>query len=112
VVEAAWAFIWTADFAGLVFGVAGTLLLATKSRVAGWGFVVFLASNVGWILFAYEQGHTKLLAQHLIFAVSSLVGVYVWLVQRRAKIFVAVYRATRIYRGRLAAAKLALRCSR
>lgn len=80
----AWAFVWTADFAGLVFGVAGTLLLATKSRFAGWGFVAFLASNVGWMLFAYEHGHTKLLAQHLIFAASGLVGVWVWLVRDRA----------------------------
>lgn len=78
---AAWAFVWTVDFAGLVFGVAGTLLLATKGRLAGWGFVAFLVSNLGWIVFAHEHGHTKLLAQHLIFAGSSLVGVWFWLVK-------------------------------
>jgi nicotinamide riboside transporter PnuC len=82
---AAWSFIWSADFAGLLFGVLGTLLLATKSRVAGWGFVLFLASNAGWLVFAYEHGHSKLLAQHLVFAASSLLGVWVWLVQPRVK---------------------------
>jgi hypothetical protein len=80
---AAWAFAWTADFAGLVFGVAGTLLLATKGRLAGWGFVAFLASNAGWLAFAQAHGHTKLLAQHVIFAASSLIGVYVWLIKDR-----------------------------
>jgi nicotinamide riboside transporter PnuC len=84
-----WAFIWTADFAGLVCGVAGTLLLATKGRLAGWGFVAFLASNLGWVVFALEHGHTKLLAQHLIFAVSSSVGVWVWLVKERVAALLA-----------------------
>jgi hypothetical protein len=82
---AAWAVIWTVDFAGLVFGVAGTLLLATKGRLAGWGFVAFLGSNLGWILFAYEHAHVKLLAQHLIFSVSSLFGVWMWLLWPRVK---------------------------
>jgi hypothetical protein len=81
----AWAFIWSADFAGLVCGVTGTLLLATKGRLAGWGFVAYLGSNLGWVVFAYEHGHTKLLAQHLIFAVSSSVGVWVWIVRPRLK---------------------------
>ncbi len=80
---ALWAHVWTADFAGLVCGVAGTLLLATNGRLAGWGFVSYLASNVGWMAFAYARGHTSLLAQHAIFAVSSLIGVWVWLVRPR-----------------------------
>lgn len=80
---AAWAFIWSADFAGMLFGVTGTLLLATKGRRAGWGFVAFLASNVGWLVFAYEQGITKLFVQHAFFAISSLLGVYVWLIRGR-----------------------------
>jgi hypothetical protein len=112
ILSAAWAFAWTADFAGLVFGVAGTLLLATKGRLAGWGFVAFLGSNLGWIVFAREHDHSKLLAQHLIFSTCSLVGVWVWLVQPRARTFVAVYRATRLYRGVFESARLALRCSR
>jgi nicotinamide riboside transporter PnuC len=107
-----WAFIWTADFAGLVCGVAGTLLLAMNGRRAGWGFVAFLASNLGWVVFALEHGHTKLLAQHLIFAVSSSVGVWMWLVRPRAARFSSVYRATRLYRGVFASARLAYRCSR
>jgi hypothetical protein len=78
-----WAHAWTADFAGLVCGVGGTLLLATKGRLAGWGFVSYLASNVGWMAFAYANGLTSLLAQHAIFSVSSFIGVWVWLVQPR-----------------------------
>lgn len=79
--SALWSFVWTADFAGLLCGVAGTLLLATKGRWAGWGFVAFLASNIGWILFAWDREIPKLLIQHLIFAGSSLVGVWVWLLK-------------------------------
>lgn len=76
-------FVWSVDFIGLLFGVAGTLLLATKGRRAGWGFVAFLVSNMGWILFALHHGHTKLLAQHLIFAMSSVVGIWFWLLEER-----------------------------
>jgi hypothetical protein len=86
---AAWTFIWTADFAGLVFGVTGTLLLATKGRLAGWGFVAYLGSNVGWAAFAYAHDIPKLLAQHLIFAVSSLMGVWIWLCKDRAAVLLA-----------------------
>lgn len=80
---AAWAYVWTPDFAGLVCGVAGTLLLAMKGRRAGWGFVAYLASNLAWMSFAYEHALTKLFAQHAIFAVSSLIGVWMWLVRPR-----------------------------
>lgn len=73
----------TADFAGLVCGVGGTLLLAIKSRRAGWGFVAYLVSNVAWMAFAYDHALTKLLAQHAIFTVSSLIGVWMWLIRPR-----------------------------
>ena len=60
-------------------GLMGTLLLATKGKWAGWGFVAFLASNAGWLAFAYAHGHWAMLVQQLGFTVSSLVGIWVWL---------------------------------
>lgn len=81
--NAVWSFIWSVDFAGMLFGVTGTLLLAARGRWAGWGFVAYLASNIGWSTFAWQHGMPKLLAQHLVFAVSSLVGVWVWLLRDR-----------------------------
>lgn len=68
---------WTAA----IFGVAGTLLLAGRSRVAGWGFVAYLASNVGWLVFSWEQALWPLFAQQLMFTMSSLYGVWVWLIK-------------------------------
>ncbi len=84
-VAAAWSYLWTLDFAGLVCGVAGTLLLAMKGRLAGWGFVAYLASNVAWMTFAHDHALTKLFAQHAIFAVSSLLGIWMWLFRPRLR---------------------------
>lgn len=65
------------------FGVLGTLLLATKGRYAGWGFVAFLASNAGWLWVAHTTGLDWMFHQQIAFTVSSLVGVWVWLVKGR-----------------------------
>lgn len=94
-----------------VFGVAGTLLLAIKSRKAGWGFVAYLVSNIAWLADAWIRGHWPLFAQQLAFLASSLVGIWVWLLRPRVRTFRSVYRATRPYRSRWRSARLALRCS-
>lgn len=62
-------------------GLSGALLLALNGRLAGWGFVLFALSNVGWIAFAALQAHWWLLAQQLGFMVTSLMGCWVWLVK-------------------------------
>lgn len=61
------------------FGLIGTLLLATRSRRAGWGFICFLASNAGWLVFAWTHGHWPLLVQQAGFTLSSLLGIWVWI---------------------------------
>lgn len=65
------------------FGVLGTLLLATKGRFAGWGFVAFLGSNAGWLYFSYFNAHFWMFLQQVAFTLSSLVGIYVWLLRER-----------------------------
>lgn len=72
------------EAAASVFGVSGTLLLATRSKWAGWGFVAFLGSNAGWIGFAWVNGYTWMFWQQVAFTVSSVLGVWVWLVKRPA----------------------------
>ena len=70
-------------FTGLfaaAFGLIGTLLLATRSRHAGWGFLAFLASNGGWLVFAWSHAHWALFVQQLGFTLSSLLGIYVWII--------------------------------
>lgn len=70
------------EIAASYFGVVGTLLLATRSRWAGWGFVAFLASNVGWLWFSYVHDHEWMFWQQVAFTVSSLVGVWFWLLRK------------------------------
>lgn len=71
------------EIGSAVFGLSGSLLLATKCRWAGWAFVLWLASNAGWISFGAIAGHWALVAQHTGFAITSAMGVWVWLVRPR-----------------------------
>lgn len=64
-----------------VLGLSGALLLATKSRWAGWAFVLWLGSNVGWIWFGASGGHLWLVAQNVGFSITSVMGVWTWLVE-------------------------------
>lgn len=61
-------------------GLLGALLLATKTRFAGWAFVAWLVSNVGWILFGAGNNHWFFLLQQLGFLVTSIMGIYTWLI--------------------------------
>lgn len=67
------------ELASAAFGVGGTVLLALNGRRAGWGFVAYLASNAGWITFAWIQGHWAMLAQQVAFTATSLFGIWRWL---------------------------------
>jgi len=69
------------ELTAAAFGVAGTILLALNGPRAGWGFVAYLVSNAGWIAFAWIHGHQAMLAQQIVFAATSLLGVWVWLVK-------------------------------
>jgi hypothetical protein len=95
-----------------VFGVAGTFLLAHNGSRAGWGFVAYLGSNAGWLAFAWSHAHWALFGQQVAFTAASLLGIWRWLVLPRRATFMAVYRASRPYRGRIGSARLAWRCSR
>ncbi len=65
------------------FGLIGTLLLALRGPRAGWGFVAYLVSNLGWLVFASRHAHWGLLAQYLGFLVTSVIGIYTWLIRPR-----------------------------
>ena len=70
-----------AEIIAAVCGLIGTLLLATKGRWAGWGFAAFLLSNAGWLTFSYTHSHWWMFAQQVGFTLSSLVGIWVWLIK-------------------------------
>lgn len=69
------------EISAAVFGVLGTLLLAGRSRFAGWGFVAYLVSNAGWLAFAWDRGLWALLAQQAVFTGCSVYGIWNWLVR-------------------------------
>ena len=73
--------ITTIEWVAAIAAVAGTVLLAHKGPQAGWGFVLYLVSNAGWIASALHHGARALLAQQAVFVATSLWGVWVWLVQ-------------------------------
>lgn len=69
------------EWLAAVTAVAGTLMLARKGPRAGWGFVLYLVSNAGWIASALHHGACALLAQQAVFLATSCWGVWTWLVQ-------------------------------
>lgn len=69
------------ELTAATFGVLGTILLALNGPRAGLGFVAYLASNAGWIWFAWWHSHWAMLVQQLAFTASSLLGIWVWLVR-------------------------------
>lgn len=59
----------------------GSLLLALKGKRAGWGWVLFACSNAGWIVFAQGYGHWFFLAQQIGFSITSVIGIWNYLVK-------------------------------
>ena len=69
------------EISAALMGVVGTLQLAGRSRLAGWGFVAYLVSNAGWLVFSWDMALWALFAQQLVFTACSLYGVWTWLVR-------------------------------
>jgi hypothetical protein len=68
------------EAAAAVCGLLGAVLLAAKGQHAAWGWVAFLASNIGWIAFGWIRGHWFLVMQQIGFTATSLLGIWTWLV--------------------------------
>lgn len=68
------------EFMSAALGLLGALLLATRSRYAGWAFVAWLVSNIGWIAFGTGHAHWFLVLQQVGFSVTSAIGIWKWLI--------------------------------
>jgi|UniRef100_E6QWC3 hypothetical protein len=68
------------EWAGCITGLSGASLLAMNNRYSGWGFALFLASNLAWIMFGLLTHATGMVVMQLGFTVTSMVGVWKWLV--------------------------------
>lgn len=67
------------EWSAALTGIAGAALLAIRCRWSPMGWLFFLASNVFWILYAFQTAAHGLLIQQLVFTATSLVGVYRWI---------------------------------
>lgn len=67
------------EIIGAVFGVLGAAMLAHNGPHAGYGFVAYLASNAGWLIFSYARRHWFLLIQTIAYTITSVYGVLKWL---------------------------------
>lgn len=69
---------------GFLLGVAGSAMLMIKNhRWAHLGWAMYLGSNACWVTYAVMTSQGILLAQNLCFSVTSLIGVWTWIVKPR-----------------------------
>ncbi len=66
---------------GCILGLAGALLLESKTQFAGYGFALFLVSNGFWIAFGVVTHAPGLVVMQIGFTLTSLVGVWTWIVK-------------------------------
>lgn len=69
------------EWGGCASGVLGSLLLALNNRFSGFGFVLFIVSNLCWASFAILTGTGGLLLQQCFFTATSVLGIWKWLVK-------------------------------
>jgi len=70
------------EWVGCITGLCGASLLAMNNRYSGWGFVLFLVSNVAWVAFGLMSHAIGMVVMQLGFTATSLMGIWRWLVIR------------------------------
>lgn len=70
---------WTASIVGMV----AALMIAARysTRVAGWGFVLFLLGSVLWIVTGLNSGNQALAAQNVVLFLINCLGIYRYLIK-------------------------------
>lgn len=70
---------------GCVTGITGSLFLALNNKHSGWGFVLFLLSNMFWMAFGISTNAPGLITTQVFFTITSSLGVYKWLIKNASK---------------------------
>lgn len=78
---------WYMEWMGCITGAIGALILATNTRISGWGFVVFLVSNACWIGFGWLEARPSIVYMQIVMTATSLLGVHRWLCSSKARDF-------------------------
>lgn len=69
---------------GCATGASGALLLATKTKYSGYGFILFLISNLFWTAYGFAIHAPGLIVMQGIFTITSVIGIYRWLIKPEA----------------------------
>jgi len=85
---------WYLEWIGCGFGAFGALLLATNTRISGWGFIAFLVSNACWIGYGLLQDKPSLIYMQSVMTLTSLLGAYRWLCKAAPAVSLAPELAT------------------
>jgi nicotinamide riboside transporter PnuC len=67
------------QWSGCITGIIGSCLLALNNEASGFGFVLFLASNLCWIKFAMLVRAPGMVVTQIAFMATSMLGIYRWL---------------------------------
>ncbi|MCP4121406.1 MAG: hypothetical protein GY751_06595 [Bacteroidetes bacterium] len=67
------------EWAGSITGLIGAAVLSTNTSLSGWGFVLFLISNLFLIFYAFQNRANGLLTMQLGFTATSVLGITRWL---------------------------------
>lgn len=68
------------EWAGMMTGLLGSVLLALNGSIAGWGFALYLGSNVLWILSGMRRKVWALVGMMSCYSIVSAYGIYNWLI--------------------------------
>ena len=67
------------EWAGALSALLGAALIASNTGISGWGFVLFLVSNVCLMRFGDRIGGYGLVAMQAGFVLVNLIGIVRWL---------------------------------
>ena len=66
------------EILGCLTGLAGAFLLSSNSKNSGYGFVLFLLSNLCWIAFGVINNVPAMVVMQIGFTYTSLRGIHRW----------------------------------
>jgi nicotinamide riboside transporter PnuC len=76
------------DFLGwfaMASGIIAAIMISVDAgrKITGWGFVVFTASSLSWIVVGIGEGEPPLSLQNVVLTVINVVGIYRWLIRKK-----------------------------
>ncbi|PZN96960.1 MAG: hypothetical protein DCF31_02135 [Alphaproteobacteria bacterium] len=88
---------WLAPF----FTTVAAIMVAANlgSRITGFGFIVFAAGSIAWLVVGIATGQDNLSFQNAVLFIINIIGVWRWLAVR-ARYERGAARATRVSAGR------------